>query len=285
MSLKHLNILKNAQKKLKKCGITTYRIDAQILLSKILNLDNIGDLLFKEPKIVETDYNKFKILLNRRLQHEPIAYIIGSKSFWKQDYVINRDVLIPRPETELIIELVLQKFTKVINKQLNILDLGTGSGCIILSLLSEFKVSIGIGVDKSKKALQIATINAAKLKLNNRVKFILSDWFNNLNYRQKFDIIVSNPPYISSNEWISLERSVKNFEPKKALTDSKDGLEPYKIIEKNVLQFLKKGGILILEIGYNQQQIIQQIFKSNVYRIKFYHDLQNIVRVAMINKY
>ena len=285
MTLKHFTILKNAKKKLKKCGITTYRIDAQILLSKILNLDNIGDLLFKEPTIVEDDYNKFKILLNRRLQHEPIAYIIGSKNFWKQDYIINRDVLIPRPETELIIELVLQKFTKVINKQLNILDLGTGSGCIILSLLSEFKLSIGVGVDRSKKALQIATINAANLNINNRVKFVLSNWFDNLNYRQKFDIIVSNPPYISNNEWISLERSVKNFEPKKALTDSKDGLESYRIIEKNVLQFLKKGGILILEIGYNQQQIIQQIFKSTIYRIKFYQDLQNIVRVAMINKY
>lgn len=278
-------ILNEAEIKLKNQGIQTFALDSQLLLSRVLNLNDIGDLLLKlDVKISPIHYNKYTILLNRRLKHEPIAYIVGSKNFWNQKYIVDKNVLIPRPETELIIEVILKRFSPTIDYKFNILDLGTGSGCIILSLLSELKFSIGIGVDHSQKALHIAQLNAIKLQMNKRVKFLVSNWFDSLDTNYKFDIIISNPPYIHTDEWLYLDKSVKDFEPKNALTDNKDGLENYRIIAKDFIQFLKRNGILILEIGYNQKNKIKQIFQIKDYKIQFLKDLQNITRIAILKK-
>ena len=277
--------LKEAQTLLKKSNISTYKLDAKILLSHILKLNNSEELLFKlNQKISELDYFQYFKLINRRSQNEPIAYIMGNKDFWKQNYTIDHNVLIPRPETELIIELLLKKFSKNINANLNILELGTGSGCIILSLLSELKYSNATAIDISKKALNIAKLNAQKLSLDNRVNFKLSNWFSNLTSNFKFDIIIANPPYISLNDWETLDKNVKYFEPKEALTDNKDGLENYRIIAKHSKNYLSKDGVIALEIGINQNFAIQNIFQNYEYQIDFYKDLQSIERVAIITK-
>lgn len=279
------SILKEAQLSLKEANIPTYKLDAKILLSHILKLDNSEELLFKlNQTISELNYFQYFKLINRRSQNEPIAYIIGNKDFWKQNYTLDNNVLIPRPETELIIELLLKKLNKKIDAQLNILELGTGSGCIVLSLLSEFKYSKATAVDISKKALNIAKSNAKKLSMDNRVNFKLSNWFSNLTSNLKFDIIISNPPYISLSDWEILDKNVKCFEPKEALTDNKDGLENYKIIAKHSKNYLNKDGIIALEIGINQSFIIQKIFQDYGYKIDCYKDLQSIERVAIITK-
>ncbi len=280
-----LDTLKEAQILLKKSNISTYKLDAKILLSHILKLNNSEELLFKlNQKISELDYSQYYRLINRRLQNEPVAYILGNKDFWKQNYIIDNSVLIPRPETELVIELLLKKLNKKIDTPLNILELGTGSGCIILSLLSEFKYSKAIAIDISKKALNIAKLNAKKLSLDNRINFVLGNWFSNLNSNFKFDIIISNPPYVSLNDWETLDKNVRYFEPKIALTDNKDGLENYKIIAKHSKNYLNKDGIIVLEIGINQSFAIENIFQNYGYKIDFYKDLQSIKRVAIITK-
>lgn len=275
--------LNNAQKILQEIGIETYKLDAKILLSHILNLADSENLIFKlNEKISPDTYSKYINLVERRLKFEPVAYIIGSKYFWKQNYIINNNVLIPRPETELIIELILKKLTNRIDAKLNILDLGTGSGCIILSLLSELKFSIGLGIDISEEALNIAILNAKKFDIDKRVNFKISNWFSNIENTDQFDIIISNPPYITIYNWQNLEPSVLNYEPKNALTDHNDGVENYRIIAKNSKTFLKKDGIIILEMGFNQSKKIREIFKAKGYEIEIFKDLQSIDRIAII---
>jgi len=275
--------LNKAEKILQKTSIATYKLDANILLAHVLNLTNPENLILKlNEEMSSDDYLKYIHLVERRLKFEPIAYIIGSKYFWKQKYTIDNNVLIPRPETELIIELLLKKLKGKINDELHILDLGTGSGCIILSLLSELKFSTGIGIDISEKALNIAKLNAKKFDLIKRMNFKISNWFDNLENTDKFDIIVSNPPYIPINEWKSLDLNVLNFEPKRALTDNYDGLKNYKIIADNAKKFLKKDGFIVLEIGYNQSKKIKEMFCAKGYEIEIFKDLQSIDRIVII---
>ena len=275
--------LNDAERILQKTSVATYKLDAKILLSHILNLTNSENLILKlNEKISLDDYLKYIHLIERRLKFEPVAYIIGNKDFWKQKYTINNNVLIPRPETELIIELLLKKIKGKINSKLHILDLGTGSGCIILSLLSELKFSTGIGIDISEKALNVAKLNAKKFDLIKRVNFKISDWFDNLENTDKFDIIISNPPYIPIDEWKNLDPNVLNFEPKGALTDNRDGLENYRIIANNAKKFLKKDGLIVLEMGFDQSNQIKEIFCAKGCGIEIFKDLQSIDRIVII---
>ena len=275
--------LNDAERILQKTSVATYKLDAKILLSHILNLTNSENLILKlNEKISLDDYLKYIHLIERRLKFEPVAYIIGNKDFWKQKYTINNNVLIPRPETELIIELLLKKLKGKINSELHILDLGTGSGCIILSLLSELKFSTGIGIDISEKALNVAKLNAKKFDLIKRVNFKISDWFDNLENTDKFDIIISNPPYIPIDEWKNLDPNVLNFEPKGALTDNRDGLENYRIIANNAKKFLKKDGLIVLEMGFDQSNQIKEIFCAKGCGIEIFKDLQSIDRIVII---
>ncbi len=277
------DLIKEAQNKFREADIETFELDAKILIAHLLGLSQPEKIIFELDKEISQEvYDRFISLVKRRLNFEPIAYIVGYKHFWKQVYKVDKNVLIPRPETEFIIDLVLKRLQNRKNEKLRILDLGTGSGCIILSLLNELKNSFGVAVDISDKALDIAKINADNLQLSQRVKFIKSNWFDALSEREKFDIIVSNPPYIAKDEWQILPKNVKDFEPSIALNDGKDGLESYKIIAQSGKNFLNKGGMIVLEIGYNQKNLVKNIFKNQGYTIKFYQDLQCIYRIAVI---
>lgn len=278
------DLINETKNKFREADIETFELDAQILIAHLLDLSQPEKIIFELDKEISQEvYDRFISLVKRRLNFEPIAYIVGYKHFWKQVYKVDKNVLIPRPETELIIEVILGKLQNRKNEKLHILDLGTGSGCIILSLLSELKNSFGVAVDVSDKALNIAKINANNLQLSKRLKFIKSNWFNALDEKESFDIIVSNPPYVAENEWQNLSKSIKNFEPSIALSDGGDGLGGYRVIAQSAKKFLKKGAMIILEIGYNQKNLVENTFENQGYKVGFYKDLQGIYRVASIS--
>ena len=246
---------------LKKNNILTHELDAEILLSNIMGVTRESFITNNKIHITENNIRAFDKAIERRGKNEPVAYIIGKKEFWSEDFFVNSKTLIPRPETELLIYKILEYFK---NKNINILDIGTGSGCILLSILKELKFSRGIGIDISRKAIQTAIINSKKLNLLNRVKFKLYD-INNYNMG-KYDLIVSNPPYIPSQDIKNLSKDIINYEPLSALDGGSDGLDLIKkvIYKSNCL--LKVNGILALEIGTNQYKKVSKILKHYKFR-------------------
>ena len=208
-----------------------------------------------------------------------MAYILKNKEFWSKDFLVNRNTLIPRPETELLCENIIKIFRN--NKSLYILDMGTGSGCIILSILTELKKEVkGIGIDISKKAIDVAKKNSIKLGLNKRVKFFNKSLENIQGY--KFDLIVSNPPYIRTSDIKNLSDDVKRFEPKIALDGGKDGLDVIKKVIYKSKTILKKLGWLALEIGYGQHYKVSQILKKQNFKQELLvKDYKNNVRCVI----
>ncbi len=267
-----LNAINYANQQLKEKGIKTYHLDSQILMSEAIKKKKENILLNLEEEIETKDYNRFIDLINQRLNMKPIAYLVGNKSFWKYDFQVTNDVLIPRPDTEIIIEQVI-KLTK--NKlKLNFLDIGVGSGCIILSILKEKKNFRGTGIDISKKTLKICKINSNNLGVSNRLKLFKSD-VDNFQIG-KYDLIVSNPPYIKNADLKYLEKNVIGFEPRLALDGGLEGLSVIqKVIEKSS-KLIKKKGILVLEIAFDQKNKIMKILKKEGFYIKeIIKDLSN----------
>jgi len=207
--------------------------------------------------------DKFKNLIERRKKGEPIAYLINKKEFWKDEFFVNNDVLIPRPDTELLIEEVLKIYSK--NKQLQVLDIGTGSGCILLSILKERPNFYGTGIDISKKSINISKFNAKQLNLMNKVKFFNSS-VDNFKIG-KYDLIVSNPPYIKLLNLKYLEKDVVNFEPKLALNGGLDGFSKIRNVINKASTLIKKKGKFILEIGFNQKNKVKKILKEEGFYI------------------
>ncbi len=252
------NILNEGIHILQKNKIANPQLDSEILLSNSIKRDKKHIILNPKEILNLEQLGKFKSLIERRKKGEPIAYLINKKEFWKDEFFVNKDVLIPRPDTELIIEHVLKIYSKDV--QLQVLDIGTGSGCILLSILKERPNFYGTGIDISKKSINVSKFNAKQLNLTNRVKFFHSsvDNFNN----GKYDIIVSNPPYIEQLSLKYLEKDVVNFEPKLALSGGLDGFSKIrKVINKaNIL--IKKNGKFILEIGFNQKNKVIKILKE-----------------------
>ena len=243
---------------LKKNKIINPQLDVEILLSNIIRRDKKHIILNPKELLNSEQLDKFKVLIQRRKKGEPIAYLINKKEFWKDEFYVNKDVLIPRPDTELIIEQVLKICSY--KTQLQILDIGTGSGCILLSILKERPNFYGTGIDISKKSVNVSKFNANKLHLTNRTKFIHSS-IDNFKIG-KYDIVVSNPPYIKLLNLKYLEKDVVNFEPKLALNGGFDGFSKIrKVINKaNIL--IKKNGKFILEIGFNQKNKVIKILKE-----------------------
>ena len=241
--------------KLKK--IKTHQLDSELVLSNVLKKQRENLIINSNEIVTENTILNFKKLITRRANREPLAYILKKKEFWSKEFFVDRNILIPRPETELLCESVIKIFK---NRNLYMLDMGTGSGCIILSVLNELKNAKGIGIDISKKAIEVAKKNSSKLGLNKRVKFFnksLEDI-----YGYKFDLIVSNPPYIRTSQIKSLLVDVKRFEPKIALDGGEDGLDVIKKVIYKSNTILNKLGILALEIGYGQYFKVSQILKE-----------------------
>ena len=261
--MKVLEAIKLGSKLLKEKNVHTYILDSELLLSKSLNKSREEILINLEQNIskrVLKDFNKYLV---RRSNREPIAYLLGEKEFWSKKFYVNKDTLIPRPETEVLVEKLVTFLKK---KRINILDIGTGTGCIILSLLSELKNSTGLAVDISSKAVKAAKKNACKLKLSDRVKF-LNRSFEDL-YNKRFDLIVSNPPYIKRMEIKNLCDDIKKFEPRMALDGGNDGLDLIKKVIYKSMEFLKINGTLALEIGNEQINKVSKILLENKFRIK-----------------
>ena len=252
------NILKEGIGILQKNKISNPQLDSEILLSNSIKRDKKHIILNPKEVLNSEQLGKFKSLIERRKKGEPIAYLINKKEFWKDEFFVNKDVLIPRPDSELIIEQVLKIYSK--DDQLQILDIGTGSGCILLSILKERSNFYGTGIDISKKSINVSKFNAKQLNLTNRVKFFHSsvDNFNN----GKYDIIVSNPPYIEQLSLKYLEKDVVNFEPKLALSGGFDGFSKIRKVINKANYLIKKNGKFILEIGFNQKNKVIKILKE-----------------------
>ncbi len=257
--------------------------DAMHLIRHSLSLKCTEDVLSNWDMELQYPQIKLCILnLNRRLSNEPISYITSTREFWSIEFYVNRHTLIPRHETEVIIEAALAIFPDKLAK-LAVLDLGTGSGCIILSILSMYTNSTGVGVDLCEKALEVAKKNAQNLGLMNRVILKQSNWFSDVS--GKFDIIVSNPPYINADDLIKTGAEVKDFEPTLALTDFADGLTCYRKIAAHLATFLKSGGVGLFEIGFGQMKDVLDIFVAhNLEILDTYKDIHGIDRVISVTK-
>ena len=280
MFLKELYI--NSVNLLKNKGILTANLDVKILLAFLLNIDTKEIINYFNNEISNEFLNNFQKLLSRRLNREPIANIIGKKAFWDYDFIVNENVLTPRPDSETLIEAVLENY-KNKDQKLNILDLGTGSGCLILTLLSIYQNARGLAIDISDKALEIAKQNAKLLNIN-RIKFLKNNWNDNIN--EKFDIIISNPPYIPKKEIEDLEPEVNKYNPLLALDGGNDGLDCYKYLSENLQKNCKKDTKIFLEIGKNQENDITKIFQNNEFElVKMYKDINEIVRILELKKF
>ena len=273
--------IKNAYLDLKKNNIKTALLDSEILMSKVLRKDRTNILLNSEKVISDKDYIYFRELISSRLRNKPIAYLIGKKSFWKYEFEINDKVLIPRPDTELIIEQVLKIYKNKSN--INFLEVGVGSGCIILSILKEKKSFLGKGIDLSKDCINICKNNAFKLKVDDRLKLIKSDIDNFSS--GKYDLVISNPPYVKKLDLNKLDKDVINYEPRLALDGGLDGLSKIRKIIKKTSELIKLNGKLIIEIANDQKIMIKNILIDNGFYInKVVKDLGNNNRCVISTK-
>ena len=258
------NILTQAFKELSNSNIKNANLDCEVLLSNIINKDREYVILNPKKNLDKKYIDIFNNLIDRRKKSEPIAYLINKKEFWKETFYIDKNVLIPRPDTEHIVEEVL-KLTQN-NSKSHVLDIGTGSGCILLSILKERKNFIGTGIDISKKCIKVSKYNAKRLELDNRTKFYISDVDNFL--IGKYDVVVSNPPYIENLNLKYLDRDVVNFEPKLALSGGRDGFSEITKVINKTSGLIKKNGVFVLEIGHNQKNKVTEKLKAKGFYIK-----------------
>ena len=279
--MNYQEIINAGSKILKLNNIKSYNLDSEILLSSALKLDRSQLLLKLNKEIKNKEKQNFFNFVQSRSKNEPVAYITGYKEFWKYKFKVDRNVLIPRPDTETIIEQVLKELD--INSSKKILDVGTGSGCIIISILKERKRCFGVGIDISKNAVKLAKFNAKIQHIDNRIKFLNSDIDNF--YRDKYDLIISNPPYIESFKINDLEDDVKSHEPRVALDGGVDGYKKIKLIIKKSSILIKKRGKLFLELGINQTRETLKILNSyGFYKNKVIKDLANKNRCILSTK-
>ena len=266
---------------LREKSILTANLDSEIILGRVLNRDRKYLLLNSLQKISDEDFTFYKKLISKRSLRKPVAQITNKKFFWNSEFYVNSDTLIPRPETELIVENVLE-FTKHKNK-LQILDIGIGSGCILISILKERKTFYGTGIDISNKCLNISKINALKQNVDGRLKLFKSNVDKFL--IGKYDLIVSNPPYINTSDLKYLEKDVGRYEPRLALDGGLDGLSEIRKVIKKSSELVKINGKLILEMGFNQKnKVIKILRKEGFYINKIQKDLANNNRCVVCTK-
>ncbi|MBA3692796.1 MAG: peptide chain release factor N(5)-glutamine methyltransferase [Acidobacteria bacterium] len=268
--------LERATETLQASGIVEARREAKSLLAFVLDKNQTFLVAHSEYKLSAEEKTRFQTVLKRRANREPFQYIIGRQEFCGLDFTVTKDVLIPRPETEMIVEAAIE----ILKENARVCEVGIGSGCVCVSILHEVKTASAIGLDASERALAVAERNAKTHKVLERLELKLSNVFDNLQ-NEKFDLIVSNPPYISMEEMKTLQREVRDFEPYIALTDGKDGLSIVEKIIGNAPNFLKADGVLLMEIGFNQAVKVQEMFDKTIWReIEILPDLQSILRMV-----
>ncbi|NIH16674.1 MAG: peptide chain release factor N(5)-glutamine methyltransferase [Buchnera aphidicola (Periphyllus lyropictus)] len=263
-ALKKLNLIDNA------------KLDIEVLLSFILNKPRSWIICFDDYCLTKKQINNLNFCLKRRFLGEPLAYIINKKEFWSLSFFVSRKTLIPRPDSELLVEISLKKIK---NNIWNILDLGTGCGNLAISIAYNKKNCFVTGIDYSEEIIKIAKYNSIKLNVKN-IKFFCSNWFSKIN-KKKYNMIVSNPPYISNKEYYFLKKNLV-FEPFTSLVSKKNGLFDIIYIIKNSRKYLKKNGWLFIEHSYNQKCIVYKLFKKYCYiNIKTYCDYNNLYRITI----
>ena len=255
------NTIKQASQLLKNKNIISHELDVQVILSDIMGVTRDFFIANSHINVSINTIKKFNHAIKRRINREPVAYIIGKKEFWSQDFAVNQATLVPRPETELLIYKVVDFFK---NKRINVLDIGTGSGCILLSILKELDFSRGVGIDISTKAIKTAQINSKNLNLFHQSKFKVFD-ISKFNVG-KYDLIVSNPPYIPSKDIKNLSKDIINYEPLVALNGGLDGLDLIRKVIYKSNSLLKRNGLLAIEIGFNQYLKVSSLLRQYGYR-------------------
>ena len=274
-----LEVIKLSTEYLQKKGVESPRANAEILLAEILNCKRLELYLAFDKPLAENEVQVYREAIRKRGLRIPLQYIVGNVEFYGLKLIVNENVLIPRPETELLVEKIINDSDK--SNNLKILDIGVGSGNISLSISKNLPNSKVVAIDISKTALDVANQNAEINSLQDRIEFRLFDIMNdNLNSLGKFDLIVSNPPYVSENDYESLEPELKNHEPKIALTDNSNGISFYKHIVEASDQLLKKPGKIYFELGIDQSAQVQEYFKQNNFtNIKITKDYSGIERI------
>ena len=262
-----------AARQLSIAGIDGSQLDARVLMSSVLKVAPYQASLIADKYLTKDQLEEFSKVIQRRLRRVPVSHILGYRDFFEHRFIVTPDVLDPRPETELLVVEALKESFQ------NVLDLGTGSGCILLSLLAK-KINVqGVGIDISAAAISIARRNAKNLYLESRVNLNVSDWFSNVG-KQKFDLIVSNPPYVHPNQMELLSPEVLH-EPMLALTDNEDGLNAFRKIATNAKEFMVSGGRLLFEIGFDQGPEVTEILNISGFRdIRVLPDLNGNDRIV-----
>ena len=275
------NAIREGFKRLRQNNIESALLDSQLLMSKTIKRDQKFIILNPDKKLKNRDYECFKKLISYRAKGKPVAYLTGVKSFWNYDFSLNDKVLIPRPDSELIVEQVLKIYKN--KRKINFLEVGVGSGCLILSILKEKKLFSGTGIDISNHSIKISNINAKKLKIENRIKLFKSD-IDNFNFG-KYDLIISNPPYIKKLDFKYLKKDVVMFEPRLALDGGLEGLSCFRKIIKKSSELIKNRGKLILEIACDQKRDVAKILRDNGFYVnKILRDLANNDRCIISTK-
>lgn len=257
-------VLQDIERQLVAAGIESARADARILVCEATGIDRANIIGRSDLDLTDEQSAAVAELTTRRVRHEPIALIAGRREFWSLEFKVGPSTLIPRPDSETLVEAVLEQRPDRL-RAYRILDLGTGSGCLLLALLSEFAKATGLGVDASQDALDIAAGNAVDLGLAPRAAFAWGDWTSNLDPDRdgRFDIIVSNPPYITKPDWEKLDDDVRLYEPRTALVGGLDGLNPYRAFGPHLPDLLAPEGLFICEIGAGQAGEVSEILAES----------------------
>lgn len=268
--------------KLRKAGVPEARREAGSLLAFLLDKDRTFILSHAEDGISAEQLTLFQEFLDSRAQGEPAQYITGRQEFYGLEFQVTPDVLIPRPETELLVDTAI----KLVNADcaVSLCDVGTGSGCIAITLLKQLPLAHAVALDVSAAALEVAKRNAARHGVNDQIEFVLSDCFASLDQRH-FDLVVSNPPYVAEGAVPTLQREVRDFEPRVALTAGDDGLDVIRRLVKEANDYLKPGGYLLFEIGFNQHEAVAELIDLQTWELLDIHnDLQGIPRTVALRK-
>jgi release factor glutamine methyltransferase len=280
--------INNAATTLETTGIANARLDAEVLLAHIINKDRAWLFTHSHDALDDATRTVFENAIARRAKREPLQYIIGNQEFWGLDFLVTPDVLIPRPETELVVESALT-ILKTMNHAAVMVDLCTGSGCIAVSLAKEFRAARIVAVDKSSRAIAVAGKNAQKHGVSDRIRFFEGDLFQpleQLDIHGRVDIIVSNPPYVQSRDQATLQPEVRDFEPPVALFAGPLGTEMHHEIIKGAHAYLRQHGVLIMEMGLGQSsQLVRMLQETGAYDVpEIFRDLAGIERVIVAKK-